>query len=428
METKVLTTTHSLPADTSAHAEASAEKGGVRICLARQPILDREESLYGYELLFRSEREGGGIPDGNIATARVLTHAFVDIGVEEVVGEHRAFVNMPGDFLTGKSSVPLNPAQVVIEVLETVAPTPDVIAGIEKLKGDGYTIALDDFEYRSELQPFIALADLVKLDISGRNEAELADQVAMLRGLGINTLLAERVETQEEYQFCRDLGFDYFQGYFFAQPQIVEGQQIPGNDLTLLRLMSKVWQPEFDLGEIEELIAQDVSLSYKLLRFINSAAFVTRREIDTIHGAVVILGIRNLARWISMLTVGSLESSGNALTELALIRGRTCELIALSREQKRDAPIYFTAGLLSILDALTGMPMQDALELLPLSPELNDALRERKGPIGQTLANVIDYEQQATIENPTVDLSTLTDAYLQAITWTRQMQESLTAI
>ena len=401
---------------------------GTRVRLARQPILDREEQLHAYELLFRSERDDGEFPDGNTATARVLTHAFVDIGIDEVIGNSLAFVNMPEDFLTGQLSVPLNPAQVVIEVLETVDPTPQVLAGIEALKEGGYTIALDDFRYRPELHGFLKLADLVKIDISQYGEADLAEQVTLLRGLGVPALLAERVETQTEYRRCLDLGFDYFQGYFFAKPKLLEGRQIPSNDLTLLQLMSKVWQPEFDMGEIEELITQDVALSYKLLRFINSAAFVTRREIDTIHGAVVILGIRNLARWISMLTVSSLEGSGNALTELALVRGRACELIALERGQRGDAPVYFTAGLLSILDALTGKPMGEALELLPLSPELNAALLRREGPIGEILAAVISYEQGTPDHGLGVENSALTNAYVQAILWARQMQESLGAM
>ncbi|MEC9340771.1 MAG: HDOD domain-containing protein, partial [Pseudomonadota bacterium] len=360
-------------------ADAAIEAPSVWV--ARQPILDRDGSIFGYELLFRNPgQQEATFGDGNVATARVLTHTLIDIGAETVVGEHLAFVNMPEDFLNGQLTVPLDPARYVLEVQEDAEPVREVVDGIEALREDGFRICLSHSASNVNTYDLLHLADLVKIDVPSLTADDLRREAESIRSLAQIRLIALRVETQEEYGYCRDLGFDYFQGYFFARPQIVEGRQIPGNDLTLLQLMSKVWQPEFDLGEIEELIAQDVSLSYKLLRFINSAAFVTRREIDTIHGAVVILGIRNLARWISMLTVGSLESSGNALTELALVRGRTCELIALGREHKHDAPIYFTAGLLSILDALTGMPMQDALQLLPLSPELNDALRERKGP------------------------------------------------
>lgn len=403
-------------------ADAAIEAPSVWV--ARQPILDRDGSIFGYELLFRNPgQQEATFGDGNVATARVLTHTLIDIGAETVVGEHLAFVNMPEDFLNGQLTVPLDPARYVLEVQEDAEPVREVVDGIEALREDGFRICLSHSASNVNTYDLLHLADLVKIDVPSLTADDLRREAESIRSLAQIRLIALRVETQEEYGYCRDLGFDYFQGYFFARPQIVEGRQIPGNDLTLLQLMSKVWQPEFDLGEIEELIAQDVSLSYKLLRFINSAAFVTRREIDTIHGAVVILGIRNLARWISMLTVGSLESSGNALTELALVRGRTCELIALGREHKHDAPIYFTAGLLSILDALTGMPMQDALQLLPLSPELNDALRERKGPIGQTLANVIKFEQTAESDDPT-----LAQTYLDALAWARQMQESLTAI
>lgn len=394
--------------------------------MARQPILDAAGDLFGYELLFRDMGEAEAVfENGNIATARVLTHSLIDIGLDTLTGDRPAFVNMPEDFLSGELTVPLDPRQVVLEVMENVDASPEVLNGIAQMRETGFRVCLSHSATNTTLYDLLDYADMVKIDVLDADPKALRAEVENLRERQITCLIASRVETHVMQKLCEELGFDYFQGFYFAEPEIVHGKQIPSNELTLLQLMSKSWQPDVDLGEIEDLITQDVSLSYKLLRFINSAAFVTRREIDTIHGAVVVLGIRHLARWISMLTVSSLDQSGTALTELALVRGRMCELVALARGEKHDAPTYFTAGLLSTLDALLGMPMAETLDLLPLSDDLNNALLAREGPVGETLASVIAYEQG---QWGNAEAQLLTDAYLDAVSWTRQMQASISAM
>ena len=393
------------------------------VYLCREPILDPDKALFGYQI--RSWDPVEGSLDANIETARTLTHTLIDIGIDHMVGSAMALIDMPTDFLTGSLTLPLDPERVVIGVMNSVAPTPDVLAGVRDLRAAGMQIALSMVDGGLDSTPLLDLAQIVKIDPRGRVASDLAGQVALLRQRGVETLIADQVSTPEQFATCKDAGFDYFQGFFFAEPDLIAGQQLPSSQLSLLQLMSKAWQPDVELDDLEVLIRADVALTYKLLKFINSAAFSLRSEINSIKSALVTLGLRNLARWISLLAIATMEDGNRELATVALVRARLCELRAEREGKKKEAPIYFTGGLLSILDALLGKEMKEVIEYLPLSEELNAALVDRRGPLGAAIARAVAHERgECGRETDAVAGGEAAEDYLAALSWARETLEA----
>lgn len=394
------------------------------IFVGRQPIFDRNSKLYGYELLFR---DGSGNqanePDGDQATSQVIVNVFLEFGLDRIVGPHRAFINLTRRFLIDRESLPLPPARVVLEVLEDVPPDADVIAGLQAYARDGFTVALDDFV----VHPLLTLADIVKLDLMMLSRQELLEHVRVLRAYDVK-LLAEKVENEEAFEFCKRLGFDYFQGYFLSRPTIVQGTQIPLNRLKLLELMTRLQDPGVDVSELEEIISQDVTLSYKLLRHLNSAFFALPQVVESLRAAVVYLGTDRIQRWVSLLLLAKLDNQSSALMAQGIQRAKMCELLA-SLAGRAQAEVYFTVGLFSLLDAMLKAPLAEVLDALPLTDEVRDALLYHQGPYGEALASVIAYEQSHFQQARFAPLtpSQMTDAYLKAVCWADQSADVLTS-
>ena len=270
--------------------------------IARQPIYDKNFDVFGYELLYRNGAVNEAkIDDPNLATCETILNAFMHIGIDNLVGSALAFINLPQDFIIDETLTPLFNSQSVLEILEDVEPTPEVIEGLKRLKKRGFKIALDDFEYRESLEPFLELADIVKLDVIALNEEQIREEYERVRKYEHIKILAEKVETQEMKEFCIELGFDYFQGFFFCKPQLVKQKQVITNKTVVLNLLNKIQNPELDYDEFQTILSQDVTLSYKLLRYINSAMFSLRREVDSIKDAVVLLGQDNIKKWLSLI-------------------------------------------------------------------------------------------------------------------------------
>ncbi len=276
------------------------------IFIGRQPIYDKNLNVYAYELLFRAgqQQNAANIVDGDIATTNVVLNALTEIGMDKLVGEQLAFINLPRNFLLtlGDDPVPEIKHQIVLEILEDIAADDEVVAAVQDLSTNGYTIALDDFVYNASLQPLVDNANVIKIDLMALDEDSLSDHVSKLAN-GKRKLLAEKVETQEEFERCKQLGFDYFQGYFFCKPNIVKGQRAPANKLAVMKVLASLQSPDLDTKELTQTISQDVTLSYRLLRYINSAQFGLGKQIDSIKRAVVMLGrntIRNLASLIAL--------------------------------------------------------------------------------------------------------------------------------
>ena len=398
------------------------------IFVGRQPIYDRGLEVVAYELLFRSgESNRAGVVDGDLATSQVLHNTFVEIGLDTIVGCKQAFINFTRDFILQDYTAVFPADRVVIEVLEDIAVDMALITAIRALSTQGYTIALDDFVLRDHLRPLLEVADIVKVDILTLDRPTLQEYVTQLRPYNVQ-LLAEKVETRDDFDFCRDLGFDYFQGYFLCRPDIVKGQRTPANRLVTLRLLAKLQDPETEFDELEEIISRDVSLSYKLLRLINAAIYSLPKKIESIRQALLLLGTKFITSWVSLIMLTGVSDKPQELMVTALVRGKMCELLAQAMQQA-NKEAFFTIGLFSVLDAMLDTPMPEVLKPLPLAEETSRALLYHEGIGGQTLRCVLAYERGNWDEVvcPGLDRRCIKETYLQAITWAAEVSKELLA-
>jgi c-di-GMP phosphodiesterase len=419
-----------MPPDCRASPNLSTSSA-VDVHVARQPILDRSLRLYGYELLFRPSgtARSAGDMDPNLMASQVILGALGEIGLEGLVGQHLAFVNMTRDLLVSGAHEVLPVESTVIELLEDVPADDDVVEAVRDLKRRGYIIALDDFIFAPELEPLVELADIVKLDVLDVDPAEVERAVEQLRPYGVK-LLAERVETHEVFARCRDLGFDYFQGYFFARPQIVHGRSLPNGQVSALELLRLLNDPGTEFDELEAVVSRDVSLSYRLLRHLNSPALGLRRRITSIREALVLLGERNVRKWATLVVFGTVGGSKpSALIKSAQVRARMCEQLANAGERVQGAAA-FTAGLFSLLDALLDRPIELAIEPLGLDAELRVALTDLRGPLGDLLAVTLAWEcgdwEQVAVLRERVDLAdeVLRRCAFDAFQWVEALSET----
>lgn len=393
------------------------------VFIARQPIFARDLSVFGYELLFRETglEEDADFVDADGATSQVILNAFTVLGLDHLVGRRRAFINLTREFLVGAISLPFPAERVVLEILEDLPPERNLLRAIERLRGQGYIISLDDYAGDSGQEPFLSRVDIVKVDVAQFDVLRLRSAVETLRGYDV-LLLAEKVETQEMFELCRELGFDYFQGFFLSRPRTVRGSSIPTSRLPTLNLMAKLYQPDVDLRDLERIISSDLSLSYKLLRYMNSAFFPIQRRIDSIHQAVVYLGVRELQSWASLLAMASVTDKPSELITTLMVRARMCQKLA-GRLGYAPSNTYFTVGLFSGLDALMDASLEEVLGSLPLSDEVVEALLRHRGEAGRVLECVLHYELgdwdwiEAAGYNPNIVIQ----SYLDAIDWARRI-------
>ncbi len=396
------------------------------IFIGRQPIYDRQQGVYAYELLFRSAQQNvANIVDGDRATSEVIVNTFMEIGLNNIVGDRLAFINLTRAFFVDETTISLPRDRVVLELLEDIEADEEVVAGVERLCRQGYSIALDDFIYHESLQPLVELADIIKIDIMALDQDEIRDHVTQLRKHPLR-LLAEKVETREEFDFCMALGFDYFQGYFFAQPKIIRSQRLPNNRLAILKLMSRLQDPDISPEELESHIAQDVTFSFKILRYVNSAAIALPRTIESIQQAVVILGLKTIRSWATLLAMSQIDDKPTELVVTAMIRGKMAENMARARKES-DTDVYFTVGLFSALDALMDNTMEEILTQLPLADHIREALLYRRGSHGKTLGCVLAYERGdwENIHCEALKPAEIRDAYLSAVRWANETCQAL---
>ena len=351
------------------------------VFIARQPILDRQRQLYAYELLFRSDAchnafDGG---DGAAATVRVVANALLAIGLESLLCGKKAFINFDRSLLLGGLHSVLPPEILVIEVLETVEPDGEVLAACLRLSKQGYALAMDDFVPDARWEPLARLAKLIKVDLLATTRPDQERLLRKYQPPGI-AMVAEKVETQEEFQWALGAGYDYFQGYFFARPETVRGRRIPAVKLTCLRLLAEVQQAEPDFDRLETLISSDVSLSYSLLLYVNSALFSRAAEIGSLRRAIAVLGQEGVRHWavLAALPMMAKDKPGELVT-LSLVRARFCECIAgLARMAQPN--LAFLMGLFSLLDGLIDLPIREALAKVHADAAITAALTETAPP------------------------------------------------
>lgn len=390
------------------------------VFVARQAVFDRALKVFGYELLFRSteQAKAATFTDGESATAEVLLNAFTIIGLDEVVGSHRAFINMPRRFLL-QQTIPLPAERVVLEVLEHEEADQPLSDALSHWSREGYLIALDDYVISDPRAPLVPQVNIVKVEISGLSERQLEQHVHALRQHKV-ALLAEKVETPEQFEVCYGLGFDYFQGYFLQQPKVMQAVSIATSHGPTLMLLAALYRSDIELDEIEGIIAQEVSLSYKLLRYLNSALFPVRRKFDTIRQALIYLGLEELRSWAALIVLSAVSGKPRELIAILATRAKMCELVAESLRLPSPKS-YFTIGLFSGLDALLDAPLAEILEQLALEDELVAAILERSGEGGRILSTVLHYERGAweQLEQARLPSKTLITAYLGGLRWAK---------
>jgi c-di-GMP-related signal transduction protein len=344
--------------------------------VARQPILDRAQNVFGYEILFRNGVEDYFNADPERAALSTLDSSLL-YGINTLCDKRRAFVNCTREVLFKDLITLLPPSQTVAEILETVEPEDRVIAACKRLKAAGYLIALDDFAPNDPRLPLCEFADIIKVDIRATKPEERA---GMMRRYGSKCkMLAEKLETPHEFHQARDMGFVYFQGYFFCRPELVVGREVPASRLHYVRLLEMVSRREIDMRELEKMLKQEASISYRLLRYLNSPLFGFALEITSIRHAMAVLGEREMRRWVRLVvTVGAAEQTCSELVLMGLTRARFCELLSNRLHANTD---LFLMGLLSIMDAILEVSMDVLLEQLPVERETKLALLGQKSSL-----------------------------------------------
>jgi c-di-GMP-related signal transduction protein len=403
----------------------------VEVFVARQPIFDRQRQLYGYELLYRSEKASNQFDgtEASLATKQVISNTLLSIGLENILCGKKAFLNFNHRLLSDGLHLSLPRQATVIEILETVEPTADLIALCSCIHEQGYTIALDDFVDSPQFEPLTRLAQLIKVDmrLTGKREQERLLRTYRPRGIA---LLAEKVETYEEYEWALAAGYDYFQGYFFARPSVIQSHEVPASKLNCLRLLSELQKPDLDFKRLEALIRGDVALTYKLLRYVNSALFARRSEIQSIEHALMIVGTEDIRRWAALATLPMLATDKpGELAKLSIVRARFCErLMQLAGiTQQNEA---FLMGMFSLLDALIDRPLNEALPLVSLGSDITQALLGT-APADDVLSKIYRltrrYEQGDWDEVEELARgcgfpgSAAGDAYVEATLWAERM-------
>ena len=358
------------------------------IYVARQPIFTAERGIWGYELLFRHSAEArfAELPDPDVATAKVIADGF-SLAVSGMSRNTRALINFPRNLLLSGAATVLPRENCIVEILETVEPEPAIIEALRALKDKGYTLALDDYIGQPGYEEILELADIVKVELLGMSPPEIIKLTQKLKKTEA-ALLAEKVEDRQIFELTRKLGYAYFQGYYFSKPEIVEGRKLPAQHLSRIRLMGEVSRSDFDFKRTASIISSDLSLSYRLLKFINSSSFGMSNEVKSIQQALPLLGYQPLKKWLMVVLISESAQQPREmeLSYSSVVRGRFLELLAESMPMPpHSIDAMFTLGLFSRLDSLLNQPMEEIVEHLPLQQDIRDALIGHENPIREWL-------------------------------------------
>jgi len=398
------------------------------VFVGRQPIFDRNFKVVAYELLARmpGEKQTSNAPS---EAAQVLVHSLMDIGLDNISGHHKVHIDAAGSFLIDDLVEQLPPKTVTFELLSNTPITQELLDGVARLKKQGYTIVLDDFISESSLAAAIDLADVVKIHYATSHHC-LQEEVRQIRKYPVK-LMIDGVDSYEIFESCKMLNFDLYQGIFFSKPDLIKAQTLPENKIAVLRALQKVMSAQA-IDEVEDVVKQDVALSYRLLKYINSAAFGMKREIASIGQALTLLGLKNIRRWLSLLSLASLgENKPTELIKLSFLRGRALEIVADSLHLPNPAD-YFILGMFSVLDALLDRPMREALDEIALPKTIRDGLLDQESDMGKFLSLIrfVEYNEWEQVEAiclilPDLDAHQMMQYYLQAIHWAEEQMQAL---
>lgn len=400
------------------------------VFVARQPIFDRKLNVIAYELLFRNNTNNfyENI-DASKATIDVISNGFFLIGMENLTGDKKAFINFTEALLKTEIVAALPKNLVVVEILEDVEVTEEIIAACKKLKELGYILALDDFIFQPKYKPLIDIVDIIKVDFKLTKGYERKE---IIRRIGSKKIkfLAEKVETMEEYKNAIDDGYSYFQGYFFSKPIILSAKDMPSNKNNHLMLLSELAKPDVDFSKIENIIKKDVSLSYKLLKFINSASFGIKTKIDSIIHALMMLGKEDVSKWVYLIALKDIgENKPDELMRTSVIRAKFGELIASRIGMPNRSSDLFFMGLLSFIDTLTNLPMEMVLSQIPIDKDIKDALLGKKNKFRDVFELITAYEtgdwnKFSTFSNRLMfDEANAPELYIKSLEWSDEFMQ-----
>lgn len=363
--------------------------------VARQPILNINRRLFGYELLYRGTAEYNlSNISGNRATTSLLSSTFLTEGIDIISGNKPCFINFTKDLLLDDIPLSFPKSKLIVEILEDVPPTKDVLAICRNLVKKGYRLALDDFIYDKSFDPLLELTEIVKIDVRLTPLDTIHRTLHRLSRFNVK-LLAEKVESNAEYERANKLGFHFVQGFFFSKPEKILVKEIAASKVNLIHLMAEITKKETSLEKLKEIITRDIAISYKLLRFLNSAYFYLIQEVKTVQHAVAYLGEKELRRFILLAIISELAlDKPGELIRLSLVRAKFCELLAAQSKFQRATDEIFLMGLFSLIDTMLETKMSTIMEKLPLSTQLKEALIYEKGPYANFLKAMVAYERK----------------------------------
>jgi len=396
--------------------------------VARQPILDIDQQVVAYELLFR-DGKSNSFPDidPNQATSNILTNNHLTLGLEQVTGNLPAYINFHADTLLRHFPSFLDPKKVVLEILEDVPVTDDLLSACKNLKSKGYTLALDDFDFDDKWQKFYPLVDIIKVDVLEFSILEISKLVRKLAGLKV-ILLAEKVETLQQFEKLKMLGFTLFQGYFFAKPEMLKQKKITTTKQNIIELISQASKVDLNINTISDIFAVDPGLTYKLLRFINSPTYGSSQEITSLKHALAYIGQVELKKFIALLALSNLSSGKSSeIMRLSLTRAKFCEQIALCRFENENPPKAFLTGILSLIDGILDHDLESVLDILPVHEEIKSALRNEQSDLASYLLLARSVEQGLWKESEVIadkielDSDICFQAYKKSLSWADEM-------
>jgi len=387
--------------------------------IARQPILDAEGNTFGYEILFRSTENNAFDPsvDGDTATARVLVNTIVEAGLESIVGDAMAFINLTQCFLENPDLLDiLEPGRCVLEILEDVVVTDEVFTGVQALHARGHTIALDDYIDPMRFARLLPMVTIIKYDMTQHTMEALQAYQKQDAEAG-RLSLVERVETLEEFEILKTFGIKYFQGYYFAKPRMMSGKKLPENKVAILQLMAQINDETTSIDDLAETLSYDVSLSVRTLRYLNSPLSALSHEVTSIRHAAVLLGREPIRNWVILLVMTGINDKPPEITKMALTRARFCQLLAQQQGLSEEAK-YFTLGLLSMLGVLMDTSLEEALTQIAISDSIKEQLLERAGPG----ARMLELAHQLESLDPDLEYGDagVGPVYQQSIIWAEQ--------
>ncbi len=397
------------------------------LMMAQQPIVNKNKELFGYELLFRGQQEhSASFSNAEVATSQVITNLCIGITKLEAQLRQPFFINMTTELVLSDAFFPISPDTVYIEILEDQNITPEFISAVIRWHESGFRFVLDDYHFDSSYDKLLPYISMIKIDVLATPPSTFASKLEELKTLNIK-LVAEKIEDQSMFDECVEMGFTYFQGYFLQRPELVKGRRVDAQVESAVRLVNMLQDQDVSIDKVTELVTQNPTLSYQMLRLINSPVVGVSKEVSSIKEAITYLGLTQLKRWAMLITLSSQSSENDSILRILLIRARCCELLALKNGQI-SSDSAFTMGLMSGIDRILQMELKEVLNQITLGEEIKEAILDYKGPLGKVLysATCIEEERWDRIGKlpPNVRRS-LNRSFFDALQWANEVLHGL---